>query len=163
MRLQRKMPAFSPNFLGDKVFFKLKVFPNFRANRPKFRGNCVFCLNDITPGNEVSARERSHGSPLSSQLAQQRCNIVVTTLWHGRKWELCRRRFPTLRQRRSPTLSRRCHNIAATLPQHLALDFLAILLRTILISFPLWKREGVTKVLSGIKHTSSLFKRTLYL
>ena len=58
-------------------------------------------------------------------------------------------------------VSRRCHNVAATSPQHWALDFYAILLRTILISFPLSKRERVTKVLSGIKHTSSLFKRTL--
>ena len=45
---------------------------------------------------------------------------VVTTLWHGRKWELCRCRFLTLWQRRSPTLWRRCHNVAATSPQHLA-------------------------------------------
>ena len=43
---------------------------------------------------------------------------VVTTLWHGRKWELYRRQFPTLWQRRSPTLSRRCLNVATTSPQH---------------------------------------------
>ena len=39
-----------------------------------------------------------------------------------------------------------------------ALNFKAILLRTILISFPSSKCERVTKVLSGIKHTSFLFK-----
>ena len=48
---QRQMPAFSSNFLGDKTFRKLKVSADFRANRPKFHGNCVFCLNDITPKN----------------------------------------------------------------------------------------------------------------
>ena len=54
-------------------------------------------------------------------LWQRCCNVVVdvvTMLWHGRKWELYQRLFPTLWQRRSPTLSRRCHNVAATLPQH---------------------------------------------
>ena len=53
--------------------------------------------------------------PAGTATLWQRChNVVVdvvTTLWHGRKWELCQRRFPTLWQRRSPTLSRRCHNV----------------------------------------------------
>ena len=44
MRSQRKMPAFSSNFLGDKIFRKEKVSADFRADRPKFRGNCVFYL-----------------------------------------------------------------------------------------------------------------------
>ena len=44
---------------------------------------------------------------------------VVTTLWHGQKWELCRHRFPTWWQRHSPTLSRRYNNVAATSPQHM--------------------------------------------
>ena len=44
MRSQRKMPVFSSNFLGDKMFRKLKVSTDFRANHPKFRGNCVFYL-----------------------------------------------------------------------------------------------------------------------
>ena len=51
----------------------------------------------------------------------KRCeNVVVdvVTTWHGRKWELCRRQFPTLWQRRSPALSRGCHNVATTSPQH---------------------------------------------
>ena len=52
-------------------------------------------------------------------------------------------------------------DVIKTLPQHLALDFLAILIETILISFHLSKRERVTKVLSSIKHTPSPFKRTL--
>ena len=88
---------------------------------------------------------------------------VVTRLWHGRKWELCWRRFPMLWQRRSLTLSARCDNVTATSSQYLTLDFWAILLQTILISFPLSKRDRVTKVLRGIKHTSPVFKRTLYL
>ena len=64
MRLQCKMQAFWSNFLRDKIFRKLKVFADFRVNHPKFLGNSVFCLNDITPRNEVkSARKKSHGSP----------------------------------------------------------------------------------------------------
>ena len=54
MRSQRKT-AFSSNFLGYKIFRKLKVSADFRANRSKFRGNCVFYLNDITPRNEVES------------------------------------------------------------------------------------------------------------
>ena len=58
------MPVFSSNFLGDKIFLKLKVSADFWANHPKLRGNCV--LNDITPRNEVeSGRKRSLGSPFS--------------------------------------------------------------------------------------------------
>ena len=57
--------------------------------------------------------------PAGTATLWQRClNVVVdvdTTLWHGRKWELYRRQFPTLWQRRSPTLSRRCYNVATTL------------------------------------------------
>ena len=49
------MPAFSSNFLGDKIFRKLKVSADFRANRPKFRGNCVLYLNDITPRDEFES------------------------------------------------------------------------------------------------------------
>ena len=52
---QRQILAFSSNFLEDKIFRKLKVSADFRANRPKFRGNCVFYLNDITPRNEVES------------------------------------------------------------------------------------------------------------
>ena len=55
MRSQRKMPAFSSNFLGDKIFRKLKASADFRANHPKFRGSCVFYLNDITPRNEFES------------------------------------------------------------------------------------------------------------
>ena len=43
------------NFLGDKCFRKLKVSSDFRANRPKFRGNYVFYVNDITPRNEAES------------------------------------------------------------------------------------------------------------
>ena len=57
--------------------------------------------------------------PAGTATLWQRCHNaivdVVTTLWHGRKWELYRRQFPTLWQRRSPTLSRRCYNVATTL------------------------------------------------
>ena len=55
MRSQRKMPAFSSNFLGDKIFRKLKASADFRVNHPKFRGSCVFYLNDITPWNEFES------------------------------------------------------------------------------------------------------------
>ena len=44
MRSQRKMSAFSSNLLGGKIFHKLKVSADFQANRPKFRGDCVFYL-----------------------------------------------------------------------------------------------------------------------
>ena len=37
---------------------------------------------------------------------------IVTTLWHGQKWEMYWRRFPTLWHRRSATLWRRCHNVS---------------------------------------------------
>ena len=55
VRSQRKMPAFSSHFLGDKIFCKLKVSADFRANSPKFRGNYVLYLNHITPRNEVDS------------------------------------------------------------------------------------------------------------
>ena len=41
MRSQRKILAFSSNFLGDKIFRKLKVSADFGV---KFLGNCVFYL-----------------------------------------------------------------------------------------------------------------------
>ena len=44
MSSHRKMLAFSSNFLGDEIFRNLKVSADFRVNRPKFGGNCVFCL-----------------------------------------------------------------------------------------------------------------------
>ena len=44
MRLQRLMPASSSDFLGDKIFRKLKVSADFQVNRSKFRGKCVFYL-----------------------------------------------------------------------------------------------------------------------
>ena len=60
--------------------------------------------------------------PAGTATLWQRCyNVVVddvTTLWHCRKWELYRRQFPTLRQGCSPRLSKRCHNVATTSPQH---------------------------------------------
>ena len=46
MRSQHKMPAFSSNFRGDKIFCKPKVSADFWVNRPKFRGNCVFYLQE---------------------------------------------------------------------------------------------------------------------
>ena len=49
------------------------------------------------------------------QLAQPRCDNVVTTLWHGRKWKLYRRQFPTLWQNRPPMFPQCCYNVAATL------------------------------------------------
>ena len=49
MRSQRKMPAFSSNFLGNKFFRKMKVSVDFRVNRTKFRGNCVFYLKLYNP------------------------------------------------------------------------------------------------------------------
>ena len=55
MSSQRKMPGFLSNFLGDKFFRKLKVSADFRANRSKFRENCVFYLKDITPRNEAAS------------------------------------------------------------------------------------------------------------
>ena len=55
MYSQRKMPVFLSNFMGDKLFRKLKVSADFRANRPKFRENCVFYLKDITPRNEAAS------------------------------------------------------------------------------------------------------------
>ena len=53
MRSQRKMPAFSSNFMGDKIFRKVKVYADFQANRQKSLRNCVFYL------------KRSHGSLFS--------------------------------------------------------------------------------------------------
>ena len=44
MRSERKMPAFSSNFLCDNIFHKLKVSANVQTNHPKFRENCVFYL-----------------------------------------------------------------------------------------------------------------------
>ena len=77
-----------------------------------------------------------------TQLAQRRCDKIVTTLWHGRKWELRRRRSPTLWQRRCSTLSRRCHSVATTLNN----CFLGHFITDNSDFFPS-KREKVTKVL----------------
>ena len=97
-----------------------------------------------------------------TQLAQRRCDNVVTTS------------LLTLSQRSkmrvvpmsvSDVVTTPLSNVIKTLPQrscNVATTF-SILLQTILISFPSPKYERVTKVLSGIKHTSALFKRTLYL
>ena len=58
---QHKMLAFSCNFLGNKNICKLKISPDFWVNCPKFRGNCVFYLNDITLRNEVEPlQEKDH-------------------------------------------------------------------------------------------------------
>ena len=83
-------------------FIRIKILNNF-ANSFKWKCDC-------------------RSDPAGTVTLSQRCrNVVidvVTTSWHGRKWELCRRRFSTLWQRRSPTLSRSSHNVAATSPQH---------------------------------------------
>ena len=55
MRSLCKMTAFWSNFLGDKIFHKLKVSADFQLNCPKFRENRVFYLNDITPRNEFES------------------------------------------------------------------------------------------------------------
>ena len=61
MRSQRKMPAFLCDFLGHKIFRKLKVSADFLASYPKLRGNCVFYLNGINPRNEVEyLQEKDH-------------------------------------------------------------------------------------------------------
>ena len=57
--------------------------------------------------------------PAGTATLWQRCHNVavdvVTTLWQGRKWELYWwRQFPTLWQRRPPTLPRCCYNVATT-------------------------------------------------
>ena len=49
MRSQRKMPAFLCDFLGHKIFRKLKVSADFLASYPKLRGNCVFYLKWYKP------------------------------------------------------------------------------------------------------------------
>ena len=49
MRSQHKMPAFSPNFLSDKIFRKLKASAYFWVNCQKLCGNCVFCLKLYNP------------------------------------------------------------------------------------------------------------------
>ena len=77
-----------------------------------------------------------------TQQAQRRCDNIVTTLWHGRKWELRRRRSPTLWQHRCPTLSRRCHSVATTLNN----CFIGHFITDNSDFFPS-KREKVTKVL----------------
>ena len=104
----------------------------------------------------------------TSQLAQRRCDNVVTTS-SQRRWH-CHNVVTRSKMRVVPTsvsdvVTTSLSDVIKTLPQrccNVATTF-SILLQTILISFPSSKRERVTKVLSGIKHTSSLFKRTLYL
>ena len=101
-------------------------------------------------------------SPADTATLWQLCdNVVVdfvTTLWHGRKWELYRSRFPTLWQRRSPTLSRRSstllqrhHNIKHWITRPLYYRLFSFL--------SLHRKVKVTKVRSGIKHASFLFKK----
>ena len=107
------------DFLSERrrrVVFKSQ-FSNITAGVPQgpILGPLMYliCINDLS--------ERL-STPAGTATLWQRChNVVVdvvTTLWHGRKWELYRRQFPTLWQRRSPTLSRRCLNVATTSPQH---------------------------------------------
>ena len=101
------------------------------------------------------------------QLAQPRCDNVVTTplLTLSQRCGTVENESCTdVSFRRCDKIALRCfHNVATTSRQHYALDFWAILPRTILISFPSSKRDRVTNVLSGIKDTLFLFKRTLYL
>ena len=100
-----------------------------------------------------------------TQLAERRCDNVVTTLLLTLS-QCC----DTVENEVVPTsvsdvVTTSLSDVIKTLPQrccNVATTF-SILVQTILISFPSSKRETVTKVLSGIKHTSSLFKRTLYL
>ena len=103
-------------------------------------------------------------NPAGTATLSQGChNVVVdvvTTLWHGRIWKLYRRQFPTLWQRRSPTLSRRCLNVATTLPQHwITRPFYYGLFWFL----SLHRNVKITKALSDIKHASFLFKKVLYL
>ena len=58
MRSQRKMPAFSPNFLSDKIFRKLKASAYFWANCQKFRGNCVFYLKLYNEVESLQEKDR---------------------------------------------------------------------------------------------------------
>ena len=74
MRPERKMPAFSSDFLGDKIFRKLKVAADFRANRLKFCGNCVFCLNDITPRSEVESLQKKDRSAGHFHISIRQCS-----------------------------------------------------------------------------------------
>ena len=100
--------------------------------------------------NVLSIVLRNQGS----QLAQRRCHNVMV-----------RSKMRVVQTSVSDVVTTSLSDVIKTLPQrccNVATTF-SILLQTILISFPSSKRERVTKVLSGIKHTSSLFKRTLYL
>ena len=94
--------------------------------------NMTFNLNETYFSEKFSIwryfnPKSSNNYPAGTATLWQYCHNVVidvvTTLWHDRKWELCRRRFRTLWQRDSPTLSRRCRNVAATSLEHWALDF----------------------------------------
>ena len=66
----------------------------------------------------MMSRHYSIVFPAGTATLWHRCNNVavdvVTTLWHGRKWELYWRQFLTLWQRRPPTLPRCCYNVATT-------------------------------------------------
>ena len=75
MRSQRKMPAFSPNFLGGKIFCKLKVSADFQANCPKFHGYCVFYLNDITRRNEGGSLQEKDRMAAHFHISIRYCSI----------------------------------------------------------------------------------------
>ena len=66
----------------------------------------------------MMSRHYSIVFPAGTATLWHHCNNVavdvVTTLWHGRKWELYWRQFLTLWQRRPPTLPRCCYNVATT-------------------------------------------------
>ena len=103
----------------------------------------------------------------NTQLVQPRCHNVVTTplLTLSQRCGTVENESCTdVSFRRCDKIALQCfHNVATMSWQHYALDFWAILPRTILISFPSSKRDRVTNVLSGIKDTLFLFKRMLHL
>ena len=86
-----------------------------------FRSSCpeVF-YKKVVLNNFKIFTEKNLRRSLSSQLAQRRCDNhdVVTKLWQGQKWELWRRQFPALWQRRCTKLPRRCYNVATMSLQH---------------------------------------------
>ena len=86
---------------------------------------------------------------MSTTTLWQRCHNVVVPAGKFRVLE----EAVALRCSVKKMFLKRCCNVAT---------IFSILLQTTLISFHSSKHERVTKVLSGIKHTSSLFKRTLY-
>ena len=106
---------------------KSRNIPDLKQSNIREQGNPSMKSQfwDPQTHSRIGTSPKTNWSYLPSQLAQRRCDNVVTTWLLTLSQSCCtvenelhRRPFPTLWQRRPPTLPRRYHNVVTTSPQH---------------------------------------------